>query len=148
MRWASSIALATCAFGKRKESGFVRHPDVAGGGQLHAAAHTGAVDGGHDRAQSLFHHVEDAVPLARVVQTFHAGAATDLAEVQAGAEMVALAGDHDRAAALRQGQEGLLQFEDHAVGDGIALGGPLDADVRDRAVVGDGDFRHANRLST
>ena len=121
---------------------------MAGGGQFHAATHAGALDRRHDRAQALFHHVEDTVPLAGVVQALHTGAAPDLAQIEAGAEMVPLAGDHDSAAALGQGHKCLLQFEDHAVGDRVALGWPLDADMRDCADVGNGDFRHASGLST
>jgi hypothetical protein len=100
------------------------------------------MNGSHHWARAFLNAIKHAMPLPRMMQTFHAGAAFDLAQIQAGAKMIALARDHHSTAALRQRSKSRFNRQDHAVRNGVAFVRPLNADVRYSAVKGGRNFRH------
>ncbi|CAN6484096.1 unnamed protein product [Victoria cruziana] len=94
-------------------------------------------DDGHSAEFNVGEHV---MPGARMMQTFHRIAVLELGQIQAGAEVLAFAGDDHGLGGLGQLGEALGHGGHDAVADGIALVRATQADDGDRAAVFDGDF--------
>ena len=86
-----------------------------------AADHRAMQRRDHRRGAEL-HRVQRRMPHARMEHAGPGIALLELGKVQARAEMIAFAVEHDRAHRVRQVLEDVPDGEDHAVADRVALG--------------------------
>ncbi len=112
---------------------------MCGAGKFQPAAHDGAVQDRDDRYTSELDLLEGGMPHARVHDAFAHVAFADLAQIEAGTEMIAFAAENHRTDHRGKRGEGRLQIADQLIADGIALGRAVQADVRDRPIVRDGE---------
>jgi hypothetical protein len=100
--------------------------------EFEPAADDRAVHRGHDRRATELDRLERPVPHARMQHALErVEGFSDLGEVETGGEMLALAGEHDRANILRQpGEEGLDSEHGHVV-ESVALFRAGELEMRD-----------------
>ena len=132
-RAAAADEEAALAFGQAVERARLGDADVAGRGELEAAADDRAVQHRDDRHAAELDLLERGVPRARMDDAFGDAALGDLGEVEAGAEVIAFAAQDDRARRLGQVDEGRVQLRDERIADGVALLRPVQAHVQHRA---------------
>ncbi len=130
-RAAAADEDAARAFGQRIEGGAVGHADVAGARELEAAADHRAVQRRDHRHRAELHHFERGMPQPRVMEALAGVALLQFREVEAGAEVRALAVDHRGAHAGGQVLEAVAQGQDQRVRQRIALIGACQADDGD-----------------
>ena len=129
-RAAAADEEAPLAFGQAVERARLGDAHVARGRELEAAADDRAVQHRDHRHLAELDLLERGVPRARMDDAFGDAALGDLGEVEAGAEVIALAAHDDRARRLRQVDEGGVQLRDQRVADGVALGRPVEPHVQ------------------
>ena len=111
------------------------HADMHRGGELQSAADHRAVQHGDHRHLAELNALEGAVPGARMRDAAEHVALFQLGEVEAGAEMLAVAGQHHGANFGRQGVEERHHALHQRVVERIALLGPMQPQDRDRAAL-------------
>ena len=112
---------AAAAFRQCVIGGGLRHPDMACGRDFEPAADHRAVQHRHHRSLAELDALEGAMPAARMRDALRDVAGGELAEIEAGAEMVALAGEHHGLDGVRQRGKERLDAEHGRVVDGVAL---------------------------
>ncbi len=122
-RAAAADEDAAASFRQRVVGRGLRHAHVARGGELEPAAHHRTVHHRDDGHLAELDALERAVPTAGVGDALGDIALGQLAEVEAGTEMIALAVEHHRPDPVRQGGEERLEPEHGRVVEGIALVG-------------------------
>ena len=129
-RAAAADEEAALAFGQAVEGARLGDAHVAGARQLQAAADHGAVQDRDHRHPAELDLVERRMPGARMQDAFGDAALRELGEVEAGAEVLALAAEHDRAHGFGQVDEGGVQLRHQRVVDRVALGRAIQAQVQ------------------
>ena len=133
-RAAAADEDAAAAFGERVVGGVLRHPDVAGRRDFQPAADHGAVQHRDHRDLAELDVLECAMPAARMRDALRDVARAQFAEIEARAEMVAFARQHDGFDPVRHAGEERLDTEHRGVVDGVALFRTRQEQNRDVAV--------------
>jgi hypothetical protein len=106
---------------------------VARRGELEAAADDGALQHGDHRDAAELDLLERGVPRARMDDAFGDAALGDLGEIEAGAEVIAFAAQHDGARRLGQVDEGGVDLRDERIADRVAFVRPVQTHMQDCA---------------
>ena len=101
-RAAAADIDAAAGFRQRVERRALRDADVGRGGKFEPAADHRAVQHGDDRHLAELDALEGAMPGARMLDAGEHVALGQLGQIEAGAEMLAVAGEHDGADAVGQ----------------------------------------------
>ena len=133
-RTATAHENAARTFGQRVERARVRDADVAGRGEFEPAADHGAVQCRDDRHGAVLQLFQRGVPHAGMQQPRAGVALFQLGQVEAGAEVFAIAVEHGGAYALRQRFEGSAHSLHQRIAQRVALGGPVQAHDGDVAI--------------
>ena len=97
-----------------------------------------------ERNDAALDMLENRVPFARVVNALDRGPVDMLGEIKTGGEMIAMTEDDPDLRLVARAENRSAQLLDHRIAQGVALGGPLQADQRGRPLklVGDGRCVH------
>ena len=104
---------------------------MAGAGQLQTTAYHRTMQRRNHRHRAVLHAFQCRVPHARVVQALAGIALLQFAQIQAGAEVIALTSYHGGAHAGGHGFKQMAQGQDQGVVQCIALGTARQADDSD-----------------
>ena len=121
------------ALGQREIGARLGDADMRGTGQLQPAADHRALQRGDDRHAAVLDAVEHPVPHLRVAQALGGVVLGQFGQVEAGREMIADAVDDNGADVVGQIGEAILDREDDAVIERIALGRPVEPHGQHRA---------------
>ena len=132
-RGAAAHKNAALSFGKCIERGTIGDAHMAGAGEFQPPADDGALQRREHRHAAALDPLECSVPGARVPDTFGGVRFRHRVQIEAGAEVFALAMDNDCADIARQvGKEPLDAGDSHVIYR-IALVGPTETQHRDGA---------------
>jgi hypothetical protein len=116
------------------EGGTFRHADMGRGCDFEAAAHHRAVQHCDHRHFAELNGFEGAMPGPRMLDAGKNVALGKLGEIEAGAEMLAFAGEHDSADLVRQRREEGADAVHHLIVESIAFRRAIEPQHRDRAM--------------
>jgi hypothetical protein len=132
-RSATADENAALAFGQREIRRRLGDADMRRTGKFQPAADDRAAQRGDHGHAAILNTVEHPVPHLRMPQAFGRIVLGQFRQIEAGGEMVANAVDDNRADSIREIREAILDRENNAVVQRIALGRAVEAHSQHRA---------------
>ena len=140
-RAAAADKDAALALGQRVIGRRLGDADMRGAGQFQPAADHRALQRRDHRHAAVLDAVEHPVPHLRMDQAGGGVLLGQFGQIEPGGEMIADAMDHHRADVVGDGREAVLNRQNNAVIQRVALGRAVQADGQHRAGLLDGEQR-------